>query len=46
MKDDASNLGRSQLGSEMIYQERENAYLDDKDWNERKQKFGSQEEFF
>ena len=30
----------------MIYQEREDAYLDDKEFNEKKSKSGSQEEFF
>ena len=46
IKDDASNIGRSAIGSEMMYQEREDAYLDNKEWHEQKQRFGSQEDFF
>ena len=34
IKDDVSNIGRSDNGSTMIYQEREDAYLDEKEWHE------------
>lgn len=45
IKDDVSNLGRSVVGSELIYQEREAAMMD-KNLNDDRVREGTEQQFF